>query len=52
MEQRNLADKREFVADLTNEADGANRIVLRNVVGNGLEIAHWRRCPREWNPIR
>ena len=39
IEQRILADKTEFFADLTNEADGAYRIVLGNVVGNGLEIA-------------
>jgi hypothetical protein len=39
IEQRILADKTEFLADLTNEAYGAHRIVLRNVVGNGLEIA-------------
>src|SRR5258708_4952323 len=39
IEQRILADKTEFLADLTNEADDAHRIVLRNVVGNGLEIA-------------
>jgi hypothetical protein len=28
-----------FLADLTNEADRAHRVVLRKVVGNGLEIA-------------
>jgi hypothetical protein len=39
IEQRILADKTKLLADLTNEADGAHRIVLRNVVGNGLEIA-------------